>query len=100
LFSETIGSMWFLPTIATRFYSWNSINLGYNTTYYIDRGWTDLVSVKWSSYLGENSSTQLQFQQNSDLKFHFVTFIFWFICILLCQFICFSSLLEQSSEET
>jgi NADH-ubiquinone oxidoreductase chain 5 len=100
LFSETIGSMWFLPTIATRFYGWNSINLGYNTTYYIDRGWTDLVSVKWSSYLGENSSTQLQFQQNSDLKFHFVTFIFWFICILLCQFICFSSLLEQSSEET
>jgi hypothetical protein len=41
-----LGSMWFLPTLVTRGYGVALINLGFNSTYKLDRGWVELVTIR------------------------------------------------------
>nr|QUI76266.1 NADH dehydrogenase subunit 5 [Cloeon dipterum] len=79
---DMMGSMWFLPTVSTRFYSMGFFNLGYLMTYMVDRGWTEFISIKWMTDKLVNSSSYLQNTQNTSLKIHLITFIVWFVATM------------------
>lgn len=78
-----IGSMWFLPTLVTRGYGLSMINLGFNSTYKLDRGWVELITVKWFVVNLQKSTATLQGQQNNLLKTFILTFLIWFTVVLL-----------------
>lgn len=74
-----IGSMWFIPTVATRVYGLRTINLGFNATYKLDRGWVEFITVKWVTSEMSINSVTLQAQQNNYLKLFLLTFLIWFV---------------------
>jgi NADH-ubiquinone oxidoreductase chain 5 len=90
---EFLGSIWFLPTLATRFYSWPLISLGFLATYLVDRGWNEHTSAKIFGSQASTIRTALQSQQISSIKIHLTTYGLWFILVLLTVMICFSSLI-------
>lgn len=77
-----MGTIWFLPTIVTRGYGLSLMNLGFNSTYKLDRGWVELITVKWFVVNLQKSTIILQTQQNNFLKTFILTFLIWFTVVL------------------
>jgi hypothetical protein len=77
-----MGSIWFLPTFVTRGYGLPTIDLGFKSTYHLDRGWVELASIKWFTVVASGGSAELQHQQNNYLKTFILTFLVWFIIVL------------------
>nr|UOU85104.1 NADH dehydrogenase subunit 5 [Nigrobaetis niger] len=82
---EWAGSMWFLPTMATRAYSWATINLGFNSTYMVDRGWMEFSTISVLKSSINKSSKLVQAQQYINMKYYFISFLLWFIFVVLLQ---------------
>lgn len=81
-----IGSMWFMPTLVTRAYSLNLLNFGFNATYKLDRGWVELVTIKWFANSANVATTALQSLQNNYLKTFLLTFLGWFSVVLFMTY--------------
>lgn len=81
--SHLLGSMWFIPTIVTRIYGLRTINYGFNTTYLLDRGWVEIVSIKWVVDSLVSQASILQSQQNNYLKTFMLTFLIWFTRVMI-----------------
>nr|UOU85026.1 NADH dehydrogenase subunit 5 [Procloeon bifidum] len=80
---DLLGSMWFMPTLSTRLYSMKYLNIGYLLTYNVDRGWTEFLTVKWMVNKMTDSKDYLQKPQSASLKLHLITFISWFLFVML-----------------
>jgi hypothetical protein len=94
---DLLGSIWFIPTLSTRFYSIRYLNLGYLLTYTVDRGWTEYLSVKWIVDKMSNRRNYIQKSQSASLKIHLITFIIWFMFVVLIYLIYLSSLIRAKS---
>nr|ADD83049.1 NADH dehydrogenase subunit 5 [Baetis sp. PC-2010] len=81
--SHMMGSMWFMPTLVTRGFGYKTIDLGFSATYSLDRGWVELLSVKWLVANMAQQSSELQSQQNNYLKTFMLTFLIWFTGVLI-----------------
>lgn len=95
---DIIGNMWYLPSLVTRGYGLSSINLGLKSTQQIDRGWFELISVKWLASFARNQSSFIQSQNNSFIKTFLITFLMWFI-ISAFLINCTNSLITKHSLE-
>lgn len=78
-----MGSIWFIPTVATRIFGQTLINLGFHVVYKLDRGWVEVFTIKWFTNMVARNSVSLQFQQNNYLKTFMLTFLIWFILVLI-----------------
>lgn len=78
-----MGSIWFMPVISTLGVNFYSLNLGIKVIKRFDQGWREYFGGQILYYRFKNSSLKFQLFQNNNLKIYLLSFILWFIVLVI-----------------
>nr|YP_010257215.1 NADH dehydrogenase subunit 5 [Teratura megafurcula]QVM19039.1 NADH dehydrogenase subunit 5 [Teratura megafurcula] len=83
LISCFVGSMWFMPFISTYGVNYLPLMLGNYMYKCFDQGWSE----DWGGQMIYNKSveysTWIQWWQNNDIKLYLISFVLWFMILLM-----------------
>nr|YP_010419938.1 NADH dehydrogenase subunit 5 [Anopheles moucheti] len=82
-FTFFVGSMWFMPVISTLGVINYPLNLGLNTYKSFDQGWSEFFGSQMIYLQLKNYSLYLQEFQKNNLKIYLLSYMLWFIILLM-----------------
>nr|QQP21483.1 NADH dehydrogenase subunit 5 [Tipula melanomera gracilispina] len=80
------GMMWNMPILSTLGMIYYPLMMGKMLSNNMDQGWSEQLGAQHMYYLFMNGALINQVLQNNNLKIYLLSFIFWFIMLLILSF--------------
>nr|QLY90091.1 NADH dehydrogenase subunit 5 [Metalimnobia quadrinotata] len=89
--SNFMGSMWYMPFISTIGLIYSPLSMGFNVIKSMDQGWSEYFGGQMIYSTFKNNSLSIQLFQNNNLKIYLLSFVMWFIILLLLLLFSYSN---------
>nr|YP_010265232.1 NADH dehydrogenase subunit 5 [Allodia protenta]UIP57103.1 NADH dehydrogenase subunit 5 [Allodia protenta] len=86
------GNMWFMPILSTYGSIKFPLQLGLTCVKSMDQGWSEYLGGQNIYYFFLNLSQNYQLYQNNNLKIYLLSFLFWFLLVMIFIIIYLNSL--------
>nr|YP_011002196.1 NADH dehydrogenase subunit 5 [Dicranoptycha shandongensis]WPO01001.1 NADH dehydrogenase subunit 5 [Dicranoptycha shandongensis] len=77
------GSMWFMPVISTIGIIKSPLTIGWLMTKNFDQGWSEFMGGQMLYFSFKTLSMNIQVFQNNNLKIYLLSFVLWFMILLI-----------------